>query len=286
MNWLGKIFVVLILVFSLVFMSLAVAVYATHKNWHDVVKNTEPGKPLGLESQLRAAQTTNDELNQKLAALEQKLQSEEASRREAIAKLENEKVQLVEQVTGLQTKEDQLVESERKAVATMEATQQTLVALRDEVDKLRQEIRTVQAEKEDNFQQVVKLTDELHQSQSELTRLNERSLQLTEQVARQKTVLEMHDLDEFEPLDGRPPRVDGVVLASSSEGLIEISLGSDDGIRKGHLLEVYRLRPDVSKYLGRIEIIRTAPDKSVAKVIPEFRKGVIEKEDRVATRLR
>ena len=33
MNWLGKVFVVVILIMSLVFMGLSMAVYATHKNW-------------------------------------------------------------------------------------------------------------------------------------------------------------------------------------------------------------------------------------------------------------
>ena len=33
MNLVGKIFVTLILVMSLVFMTLALMVYATHKNW-------------------------------------------------------------------------------------------------------------------------------------------------------------------------------------------------------------------------------------------------------------
>ena len=35
MNWLGKIFVVLIAVMSVMFMTLALVVYATHKNWKD-----------------------------------------------------------------------------------------------------------------------------------------------------------------------------------------------------------------------------------------------------------
>ena len=33
MNWLGKVFVVLILLMSVIFMALSMAVYATHKNW-------------------------------------------------------------------------------------------------------------------------------------------------------------------------------------------------------------------------------------------------------------
>ena len=36
MNLVGKIFIVLILVMSLVFMSFAVVVYATHHNWKEV----------------------------------------------------------------------------------------------------------------------------------------------------------------------------------------------------------------------------------------------------------
>ena len=38
MNWLGKVFVVLILIMSLLFMGLAMAVYATHRNWREVVE--------------------------------------------------------------------------------------------------------------------------------------------------------------------------------------------------------------------------------------------------------
>ena len=50
MNLVGKIFTVLIFVMSLVFMSFAVVVYATHRNWKEVVERPEdevgPGKPL------------------------------------------------------------------------------------------------------------------------------------------------------------------------------------------------------------------------------------------------
>ena len=44
MNLLGKIFVVVITVMSVVFMTLALAVYATHKNWKDIVEG-----PNGLQ---------------------------------------------------------------------------------------------------------------------------------------------------------------------------------------------------------------------------------------------
>ena len=58
MNLVGKIFVVLILVMSVLFMAFAMAVYATHQNWRDVVVNEQatPDKPLGLAPQLKNLQ--------------------------------------------------------------------------------------------------------------------------------------------------------------------------------------------------------------------------------------
>ena len=42
MNLVGKILVVLILVMSLVWMSWAVMVYATHQNWKEEITRTDP----------------------------------------------------------------------------------------------------------------------------------------------------------------------------------------------------------------------------------------------------
>ena len=76
-------------------------------------------------------------------------------------------------------------------------------------------------------------------------------------------------------------RVDGTVTAVQGTGLIEISIGSDDGLNKGAWLRVFRA--DGSMYLGRAQVLRTAPDKSVCVVLPETRKGVITKGDRVSS---
>ena len=56
MNWLGKVFVVLILIMSLVFMGLAMAVYATHKNWKTVGRRLANAASDGSERGKRAAQ--------------------------------------------------------------------------------------------------------------------------------------------------------------------------------------------------------------------------------------
>ena len=62
---------------------------------------------------------------------------------------------------------------------------------------------------------------------------------------------------------------------------VEISLGSDDGLKAGHQMEVIR----GSTYLGRVQIVKVTPNRAIGKVLPEYRKGIIKKDDRVTTRL-
>lgn len=283
MNLLGRIFVILILVMSVLFLGFATVVYATHQNWYEVV-NLSPndagaGKPVGLTFQLQDARSENTRLKEDLARLEQEISNEQASRRDAIAKLETEKELLKNERDSLQRDEADLVAQKNQAVATMEASQQTLARLRAEVDTLRGEIREAQSERDGAFTRVVELTDSLNQAESALAKTQLRRDQLDEQVEKLKDVLARNEIDPDE--DMTPPRVDGIVLASGRDGLIEISIGEDDGLRPGHQLEVYRR----DRYLGRIEVIQIAPDKSVAKIIPEFRKGSIQRSDRVATRI-
>ena len=50
------------------------------------------------------------------------------------------------------------------------------------------------------------------------------------------------------------------MLAVSAENLVEVSIGSDDGLRVGNKLEIYR----GSHYLGRIEVMRLDVDRAAA----------------------
>ena len=62
--------------------------------------------------------------------------------------------------------------------------------------------------------------------------------------------------------------------------LVAVSIGSDDGLKPGHTVEVF----NNSKYLGRVEILKTSPDKAVGRVDVNYQQGPIQEGDRVATR--
>ena len=90
-----------------------------------------------------------------------------------------------------------------------------------------------------------------------------------------------------------PPLVVGLVVETKMSGrsgnvLVEISVGSDDGLLKGHNLFVYRIgdqKGDRGKYLGKIEIVHVTPDRAVGTVVQRAKNGIIEKGDNVSTKL-
>lgn len=288
MNLVGKILIVIIFIMSLVFMSFVVAVYATHTNWRDVVMNTQatPDKPLGLKPQLDQAKAKNQELNDQLDKLKQETAAEKAARRQQLAKLETENEALKKERDQQVKDQAKLEQQVREAVAAMEATQKTAAALRTEVDGLREEIRTAQKDRDEQFQKVVKLTDDLHQNVNELKVVQDRNKTLAADYAKAVEVLRKFKLEPNpDKYSGVAPELKGEVRAVSGAGAIEISIGADDGLLKGHKLEVYRIAQGVSTYLGRVEVTAVEPDKAVCKVLPEFQKGQIQVGDRVASKL-
>ena len=174
MNLLGKIFVVLIVVMSLVFMTLALAVYATHKNWKEIVEG-----PTGLQTQLNNAKT---ELEQKVTdynRLESQLKGEVESSQQQVRKLEAERVALVDRNAGVQAELDQLKAERGDATAAVAATQQNNQRLADEVTGLRADIRTNEQARDQAFATTLKATEDLHQTKGQLDNTVERNRQLT-----------------------------------------------------------------------------------------------------------
>ena len=164
----------------------------------------------------------------------------------------------------------------------MELAQTNMKAMKDEVEGLRGRIRQAQADRDDQFAKVVALSDRLNQLEGNQRLLAERNRELTQSVAESTRVLERYGLSRNTPLHNVPPKVDGVVTVVRGSDLIELSLGADDGLRVGHRLDVYRAG---GTYLGRVEVMYTDPDQSVARILPDFQQGIIRSGDTVATRL-
>lgn len=276
MTLVGKIFTVLVLVMSIAFMMLAVFVFATHRNWRDMVI-----EPDGLKAQIEALAKTNAELRIEISRGKDHIAREQAARRFALAAGQAKLEQLDAALQQREKEYTDLQAAHGTIVETLERNQTMLQSLTKKNEELRAEIRTAQQLRDDFFNQVVTLTDDVNRMEGNSRTLQEQHDMLLVQNGKMAKVMRKFDISVFTPTDNIAPRVDGVVTAVSDKNFIEISIGSDDGLREKHLMEVYRNK----SYVGRVQIVRVEPDRSVAKIIPEFRRGIIKKGDRVATKL-
>src|SRR3954471_5803890 len=108
MNWLGKVFVVVILIMSLVFMGLALAVYATHKNWQQV--------SVDLKKKLVDAQAENAKLLTEHNRRVEDLQRDKTTAEQQAAKLDTERASLAERITIIQAELDGLKQEQSKGI--------------------------------------------------------------------------------------------------------------------------------------------------------------------------
>lgn len=290
MTLLGKILTALVLVMSIVFMTLATMVYATHKNWKLVALNPKPGASghdetfgeVGLKYQVEDHYLTVKQLRTQLEELKSKLAAERGARRMAIQQLQTKSGQLQsslqtqQQLLDARIAENGQLQENLKLLATQNA------ALVTEVEDLKNKNRIARADRDEQFKLVVSLTDMIHKHEGMRERLKERQTQLAQDIVNMKRVMDAKGITENDPIDNIPPKIDGQVteLGKRNKNYIEISLGSDDGIRTGHELDVFRGQ----LYLGRVVIREVTSNSAVAEIIPALRRGPIRKGDSVTTR--
>jgi len=65
-----------------------------------------------------------------------------------------------------------------------------------------------------------------------------------------------------------------------SDDVVVVSLGTDDGIRKGHVLDIYR----GDRYIGKAVVTIAQFDKSAARISPDFRRDLVQEGDHVTTK--
>jgi len=277
MNWLGKLFVVVILIMSLVFMGLAMAVYATHKNWQQV--------SVDLKKKLTDAQSENQKLQTEHNRRVEDLERDRTAAEQQAAKLDAERVALAERITTIQAELDGLRQEQSKGIAAVASTQKINESLAAELTELRMTIRKTIEARDAMFKRALDATEELHKANGEYNTARERNEQLTKQTAGMTAVMREKGIDPNTDPGSVVPTVEGVVSKIERKAggqLVEVTIGADDGLKAGNTLEVSR----GAKYLGRVEIIQTSPDKSVGRVDRAFQQGQIQEGDRVATRIK
>lgn len=279
MTLLGKSFSVVILILSAVFMVMALAVNASHRNWRDVVLTGVNGQP-GLKAQIEATRRTNEQLRDSQARTLAALDREQAARRTALAALQTQLDQLKNDLQQSESSVQQMTAQLTVLSQTDLSRAQELERLTSENANLRTQIRSEQQDRDTLFTQTLELTDQMNKLRGFKQQLEDRNEQLMAQATRFKEVLAAKGIDVNEPLDGSPPDRNGNILQIDRPSqLVLVSIGYDEGLRKGHFLEVTR----GGRFMGRLKVRNTEPDRAVAEILEDYSEGILQEGDRVDT---
>jgi hypothetical protein len=281
-NVVGKILIVLQLVFSLCFMCFAGAAYTFHEGWKkkaDTLQSKLGNTEQQLSEQQSQRQQESDNLKGELTAMTTRAQMAEAK----VTGIDTSLTQALGNLANAEQQRDRHLAD--LAIAQQEAQARIAETTDARSENLRLNDRVV-----DGISVRRTLEDDLLDRQGRIDEAVQRELQMVEELARLRGLLRTNKIDPNDAIVGPVPapveKITGVVSAakkneSRSAELVEISIGSDDGIAKGMRLIVYR----GAKYICEIEITEIYPDLSVGRVIESTRNGNIEREDNVTTKL-
>jgi hypothetical protein len=288
MSFMGKLLVGLQLALSIIFLTFAGAVFTAQQNWKkqsdDLTKQVTD-----LKSQI-----ANAEVDHKIYA--DRMEKD----------LKEEKKNAATSEGRATTLKDQLDASEKELIAakTQSDEQRTLAKVATEEARQRREEALAQRAVNNDLQKLLNekndrvraLEDIVFNKGVEEKALQEKHSKLLGEVALYQKIIAAAGLStdpkSVTGLQPPPPAVDGEVVETKRGGrngsdLVEISLGSDDGLSEGHKLSVYRPAAGErqAKFLGEIRIVYVTPDRAVGTVVTRAKNGIIERGDNVTSKL-
>ena len=281
-NVVAKTLIVLQLVFSLCFMCFAGAVYTFQKGWRDKAE-ASARQVSDLQKSLSDQQSARADEKTKLEADKKKLEDDAGNKTAQINQLTNDLGQARAGFAAAEQERDKYLADLLVAQQEAQARITETTASRSEINSLREQINAGIAQRR-------ALEDQNLDRQGKIDEAAEREQQMLTEIGRLRDLCRVNRVDPNDVVVGPVPaaivRVDGVVRqsrknASRSAELVEISIGSDDGIGPKMKLIVFR----GSRYICEIEITDVYPDMAVGRVIEETRNGSIERGDNVTTKL-
>ena len=273
MNLVGKIFVGVIALMSVVCLTLSVVSYASHHHWKE--------KSVELSKQLDDAKKQQQLLLSQKSDLESRISSEKQSYLASVEALTTKVNNLEQNNQLLLQKNDELQADLDNRLAIIETNNVQIGDLRQQLSVASDDLANAQQLRATYLQDLARTMEKLHELSATNGDLNEKNADLVQLYDEALTVLNQNGLSS-DPADyGDLPQfaVQGTVevVREGNDGLLMISIGSDDGLTEHNKLNVRR----GDSYLGKIEVVTLEPNRAVCKVLPEYRQGVIMEGDDV-----
>ncbi len=273
MNLVGKIFVGIIALMSVVCLTLSVVSYASHHNWKE-----ESAK---LDEQIKTLESEKSQLSALKTTLEKEKADAELAYAQTIQALRSKTEELAAQNQELGADNEQLQKDLQARVDAIETNGRTINDLREQLESTTVDLATAQQLRASYLRDLAETMGKLHTLSALFGDLEGQNADLAKAHADVLTVLQQHNLNPDPSVYSELPKnaVRGTieVVKEGPEGLTMISIGSDDGLAKGNQLHVRR----GDSYLGKLEVVTVEPNRAVCKVLPGYRQGVMMEGDEV-----
>ena len=288
MSFLGKLLIGLQLFLSIVFLIFAGAIFSTQRNWKSAKEF--------VDANYAKLDADKKQVEEAFAAhkarvdIEIKNERDRATDAEGRAKLLKDQVDAAEvELVASRTERDE--QRELAKVSVEEARQRREESLLQR--GINNDLQKLLNEKQDRVKALEDVKFNLQVAERALQ--DKHAKLLTDLALYQKIIAAAGlstDPQSVAGLQTPPPAVDGEVLETKRAGrsgsdLVEISIGSDDGLAEGHKLSVYRsqLGDRAAKFLGDIKLVYVTADRAVGVVVLRAKNGVIERGDNVTSKL-
>jgi hypothetical protein len=282
MSTVGKVLVVAQIGFSILLMAFAAGVSSVQTNW----KTREQAARKELDTakkNLSSAQSEVQKVRTELAAVQKNLKNvaDKAQGEADAAKTKNRQLQA--QVTQARTE----LENTR---AEADIAGQEARARRDEAVSMREINAQLHQSRDQLITQNREQADKIVSLDQQAKNMVAKSTDMLNELATLKKFIRIKGFDpdptQLAGMVEPPPVLETVVNGTKKGGrngqdLVEIDMGSDVGLAKGHKLFVYR----GAKYLGTIRLEMVDYRTAVGVVVQATKNGEIQRGDIVTTKL-
>ena len=274
MNLMGKIFTFMIFLMSTIFLVVSFMVSASDREWK---REAEAMKK-------RASTATNniDLLKNETASLEKTLALAKVSRATQLADLQS-KIKLAQET--LAEKATQFNEEQKKAQSFARELMEANSRLNDRDNEIK-EIKANNKKLIDDiaaqFAENRNIEKVLFEQTAKLEQLLRKEADLAAQLAKLQKVMRANDLDENALVAAIAPKIEAVVTAVGDNNTkFAVAIGSDDGLRKGHEMDIYRS----NRHVGRGVVVLAENNRSVLSIVKGMMNDIVREGDNVTTKL-